>query len=228
MTLLFFFFFLMIRRPPRSTLFPYTTLFRSIEQDPGHRVHPTVFHNRGPGPRTPCEIDGRGLVNERERHELGETPGVVLDPADTSNVENPVGWRVHVPEHDRRRGAEAERVRRPDDLLPRVGGEFAFGQHPANVVVQDLGGRPRDGPQYAVPALLEELMEGYPQLRASVQHLHRAECVDVDIRRGRLHRVEEVEVERTGEVGVDPTLHAYLSGPLIPRLAGPVRHLLEG
>src|SRR5574342_695568 len=27
--LIFFFFFLMIRRPPRSTLFPYTTLFRS-------------------------------------------------------------------------------------------------------------------------------------------------------------------------------------------------------
>src|SRR6267154_4199304 len=28
MFLFFFFFFLMIRRPPRSTLFPYTTLFR--------------------------------------------------------------------------------------------------------------------------------------------------------------------------------------------------------
>src|SRR5258708_12775370 len=28
----FFFFFLMIRRPPRSTLFPYTTLFRSAAQ----------------------------------------------------------------------------------------------------------------------------------------------------------------------------------------------------
>src|SRR2546427_2297447 len=40
-SLLFFFFFLMIRRPPRSTLFPYTTLFRSPEsQDqvrPRHR-----------------------------------------------------------------------------------------------------------------------------------------------------------------------------------------------
>src|ERR1039457_1511061 len=37
-----FFFFLMIRRPPRSTLFPYTTLFRSLT-----RAHPTVvgiFH----------------------------------------------------------------------------------------------------------------------------------------------------------------------------------------
>src|SRR2546430_13462337 len=31
--LFFFFFFLMIRRPPRSTLFPYTTLFRSICED---------------------------------------------------------------------------------------------------------------------------------------------------------------------------------------------------
>src|ERR1041385_2774661 len=30
--LFFFFFFLMIRRPPRSTLFPYTTLFRSAER----------------------------------------------------------------------------------------------------------------------------------------------------------------------------------------------------
>src|SRR5258708_15778837 len=29
-----FFFFLMIRRPPRSTLFPYTTLFRSQAQQP--------------------------------------------------------------------------------------------------------------------------------------------------------------------------------------------------
>src|SRR2546430_17087416 len=30
---LILFFFLMIRRPPRSTLFPYTTLFRSVDAD---------------------------------------------------------------------------------------------------------------------------------------------------------------------------------------------------
>src|SRR2546430_6486300 len=30
-----FFFFLMIRRPPRSTLFPYTTLFRSLRERNG-------------------------------------------------------------------------------------------------------------------------------------------------------------------------------------------------
>src|SRR5207253_10740324 len=32
--LLFVFFFLLLRRPPRSTLFPYTTLFRSFRERP--------------------------------------------------------------------------------------------------------------------------------------------------------------------------------------------------
>src|SRR5256885_12203498 len=34
-----FFFFLMIRRPPRSTLFPYTTLFRSPDRHERDRLH---------------------------------------------------------------------------------------------------------------------------------------------------------------------------------------------
>src|SRR2546427_8810870 len=56
------FFFLMIRRPPRSTLFPYTTLFRSENQDqegtPGTGLEPvsatlkecrlTISRPRGP------------------------------------------------------------------------------------------------------------------------------------------------------------------------------------
>src|SRR5438128_11961754 len=36
---LLFFFFLMIRRPPRSTLFPYTTLFRSVLRPLGGLLH---------------------------------------------------------------------------------------------------------------------------------------------------------------------------------------------
>src|SRR5216683_5979115 len=36
---MFFFFFLMIRRPPRSTLFPYTTLFRSQPRSDAMPVH---------------------------------------------------------------------------------------------------------------------------------------------------------------------------------------------
>src|SRR5256885_8729185 len=35
---IFFFFFLMIRRPPRSTLFPYTTLFRSVSLQHRRRI----------------------------------------------------------------------------------------------------------------------------------------------------------------------------------------------
>src|SRR5256885_14721161 len=39
---LHFFFFLMIRRPPRSTLFPYTTLFRSEIANEGRELHKRI------------------------------------------------------------------------------------------------------------------------------------------------------------------------------------------
>src|SRR3989442_8801432 len=40
-----YFFFLMIRRPPRSTLFPYTTLFRSSAEGLGNNSRYTFFGN---------------------------------------------------------------------------------------------------------------------------------------------------------------------------------------
>src|SRR5258705_8892146 len=56
----FFFFFLMIRRPPRSTLFPYTTLFRSAETPRAARTRLAAAsrsllpEDRAHGPRAPC------------------------------------------------------------------------------------------------------------------------------------------------------------------------------
>src|SRR3712207_7602193 len=43
---IYLFFFLMIRRPPRSTLFPYTTLFRSLA---GKKTIPVPEMRRKPG-----------------------------------------------------------------------------------------------------------------------------------------------------------------------------------
>src|SRR3712207_9167883 len=53
-----FFFFLMIRRPPRSTLFPYTTLFRSCSRtrrglDRGRRRARDRVQAERPGPVLP-------------------------------------------------------------------------------------------------------------------------------------------------------------------------------
>src|SRR5947208_15469314 len=61
-----FFFFLMIRRPPRSTLFPYTTLFRSsATRSP--RSSPT----RKPAPRSPSTRNRRrDLRSEEHTSEL--------------------------------------------------------------------------------------------------------------------------------------------------------------
>src|SRR3712207_7954413 len=55
-------FFLMIRRPPRSTLFPYTTLFRSKERAAAFRADPEVQEAlaaaKVPDLRTPTLGDG--------------------------------------------------------------------------------------------------------------------------------------------------------------------------
>src|SRR6266536_5836262 len=55
MRVMLFFFFLMIRRPPRSTLFPYTTLFRSPRP-----ARPRQRRHRHPG--------GRPAARRSEEH----------------------------------------------------------------------------------------------------------------------------------------------------------------
>src|SRR5258708_10186760 len=69
-----FFFFLMIRRPPRSTLFPYTTLFRSRRAQPRDR-------RRGEGRAQP-----RGILDR-----LGGEDPVFLERSEehTSELQSP-------------------------------------------------------------------------------------------------------------------------------------------
>src|SRR2546425_7827549 len=74
----FFFFFLMIRRPPRSTLFPYTTLFRSRDQRgvaPGVEQHAHVHELVGEKTtvlvwklRLQLDRSGRGIDLRSEEH----------------------------------------------------------------------------------------------------------------------------------------------------------------
>src|SRR6266853_1142337 len=63
----FFFFFLMIRRPPRSTLFPYTTLFRSF-------VAPDATHFRVEGVPTAQDATFRQAANEVQAN-FDRSPG---------------------------------------------------------------------------------------------------------------------------------------------------------
>src|SRR2546425_8339895 len=68
------FFFLMIRRPPRSTLFPYTTLFRSPERsaEPGRSFHrsvvPGVGTFAGGEPRQPYHRRSSSPRKRSEEH----------------------------------------------------------------------------------------------------------------------------------------------------------------
>src|SRR3989454_9530027 len=87
------FFFLMIRRPPRSTLFPYTTLFRSV-------VHLDRPDRRAVGAEAPDDEDsaaerrcGDFLTRCRHRRQRGPRPraGADADRSEehTSELQSP-------------------------------------------------------------------------------------------------------------------------------------------
>src|SRR6267143_2824904 len=65
-----FFFFLMIRRPPRSTLFPYTTLFRSCGTAARHRSATGIGRSRKALSCIPDE-EVAGLLRDGRRDEAG-------------------------------------------------------------------------------------------------------------------------------------------------------------
>src|SRR5690348_17761800 len=60
----------MIRRPPRSTLFPYTTLFRSGR---GHVRHPDVAHGGVTEPHAHRHADDHGVAGDRKSTRLNSS-----------------------------------------------------------------------------------------------------------------------------------------------------------
>src|SRR6267143_3183743 len=70
-SLISFFFFLMIRRPQRSTLFPYTTLFRSRRpRHPARHPRPPAEARLAPGRRFPAPRPRRPSRSEEHTSEL--------------------------------------------------------------------------------------------------------------------------------------------------------------
>src|SRR3712207_8177949 len=77
------FFFLMIRRPPRSTLFPYTTLFRSLESgDEPTKIAPPAA---APAPVFPAPVR---LERRRSRIPVVAAAGVARSEEHTSELQS--------------------------------------------------------------------------------------------------------------------------------------------
>src|SRR2546426_8118832 len=120
-----FFFFLMIRRPPRSTLFPYTTLFRS----------PTGQRRglRASVERAPELVEVVVVVPGHHRHEVVDRDAA---PRGVDAPTLPLGLREGAQKDERLLAALAERGERGGDVVaevlallgPAVGGRGIEGQ----------------------------------------------------------------------------------------------------
>src|SRR5256885_7701515 len=87
----FFFFFLMIRRPPRSTLFPYTTLFRSDDLCPLLRRGWNLLEQRGDkiGLRTDCQGGVVAALEADRGGRVAREPAAARSEEHTSELQSP-------------------------------------------------------------------------------------------------------------------------------------------
>src|SRR3712207_8549202 len=87
----------MIRRPPRSTLFPYTTLFRSLAEVAAQQVGDP-----------PCILDGDRLVEPELRAEAGGVLG--RRPGRDEERRRVAGGKAHEGERDRDEDRKSTRL----------------------------------------------------------------------------------------------------------------------
>src|SRR3712207_9173793 len=80
-----FLFFLMIRRPPRSTLFPYTTLFRSLGGSRGQRLTGVADARSRRRDRGPA---AQRVRRHRARRRAGARPARARSEEDTSELQS--------------------------------------------------------------------------------------------------------------------------------------------
>src|SRR2546429_9821417 len=75
-----YFFFLMIRRPPRSTLFPYTTLFRSALRFSARfefRIHPRTLEAAKANVQGLAQLSAERVREDRKSTRLNSSHGYI-------------------------------------------------------------------------------------------------------------------------------------------------------
>src|SRR2546427_3956295 len=92
----------MIRRPPRSTLFPYTTLFRS--RVPLHTLRADIDYGTSEAKTTYGVIGVKVWVYKGDTLGRGDSPGAKLDAAPSDEERKPRG-----PRRDARPGERTDR-----------------------------------------------------------------------------------------------------------------------
>src|SRR5471032_1432125 len=113
---IFFFFFLMIRRPPRSTLFPYTTLFRS---QLSRRLQDALQPGQGEAPKAdenePPEVEVEATFTVSDREVLQKRDFEQMSQSEIDEAIRAISrLRLPVPERRTRRYRPARRGPRID------------------------------------------------------------------------------------------------------------------
>src|SRR3954471_22851433 len=133
----------------------------------------------------------------------------------------PVSRALDVAEHDRRRRAQADVVRRLVNVQPLLGVHLVRADDGPDLVVEDLGGRTRKRREAGVAQALEVVAQGYAEGSRALPDLEGGECVQVQFGQSLLDRPADVDVEVAREGGVDTALKANLGRAALPGFLAP-------
>ena len=185
----------------------------AVQQDPGHRVHRAVVAHRRARAGDAGQVDRRVVVHERQRHELGEAAGLVLQPRPACAGARPSARGVSTWPYiivERRRDA------RPGARCVTISIQVAVGSLPLVSTQRTSSSRisaavPGIESSPASFASIRKSRERQPGAGGAVDDLHRAERVHVHVRDARFFTARaRSKYAVPGQVGVDAALHADL------------------
>ena len=188
----------------------------------------TASRKVGPLRALPLEVDRRLHVHERQRHELGEAAGALLQLAHAQQVPRPVPVAVDVAEHDGGGAPAGPRRARSPSPRSHCAVVILSGHRTARTsssrISAAVPGRLRQ-PRVLEPRQI--VAQRQPQRLGAVPDLQRREGVHVDVGRRRFHRLDDGEIGLARVAGPDAALQAHLGGAALPGLARAAGDLLE-
>ena len=221
-----------IRRVPSTPSFTQRGLDvvdAAVQQDPRHGVHGEVVAQRRARAGDARQVDRRVGVHERQRHELGETAGLVLDPAPAAAGGRPSG-------------AGGRRGRTSSSSVDRIPSRCAVVTTSIHCAVGSLplvstqrtsssrisAAVPGMRVEAGLPGLEQQVLDRQPGAGGAVDDLHRRERVHVHLGHPPLHRARrDRSTPSPGSSGSIPPCMQTSVAPSVPGLGGAVGDLVE-
>ncbi len=198
-----------------------------MERQPRDRMHQHRLAEGRAETATAAQMNRRLHRHERQRHEFGEAAALFLLPPQMQQMPRPMPGMIDMAEHDRRRGPEADAMRRLDHGQPLRGTHLVRTDDRAYLVVEHFRCRAGQRAETGVFQLGQKFPDRNAERRGALRDLERRERMHMHAGHGVFDRAADREIGRAGIIGMDAALQADLDRAALPGFDRAARDLVE-